>query len=410
MKKANILIKDYSEEKTTLLGRAADYITNVMNVRLFASKDLEIERFNQLKGSFISKGERSGFYLTGYYIVQGIFSSIYITILLIVLIQKHESSQISPGDFAFVVMINFEIINMLFRTSHVFRDYVMDWGTVDQALAILDHIPEVLDKADAKPLKITQGSIIFEEVAFSYKDTAPLFCNKSITILPGQKVGLVGYSGGGKSTFVNLILRLYDVKEGRILIDAQDIRGCTQDSLRLNVAMIPQDPSLFHRTIMENIRYGRSEASDEEVTEAAKRAHAHEFIINLPDGYNSLVGERGVKLSGGQRQRVAIARAILKNAPILMLDEATSQLDSVTEGHIQESLRELMHGKTTLVIAHRLSTLLNMDRILVFDKGKIIEDGTHTELLNNNWLYKTLWDTQIGGFLLDKRDDDNTTS
>jgi ATP-binding cassette subfamily B protein len=200
---------------------------------------------------------------------------------------------------------------------------------------------------------------------------------------------------------VNLILRLYDVTEGCILIDGQDIRDVTQESLRASIAMIPQDPSLFHRSLMENVRYGRTDASDEDVIEAAKRAHAHEFIRTLPQGYASLVGERGVKLSGGQRQRIAIARAILKNAPILILDEATSQLDSVTEILIQESLWSLMQGKTTIVIAHRLSTLLQMDRILVFDRGKIVEDGTHQELLSKVGLYKILWDAQVGGFLPD---------
>ncbi|MDG7052549.1 MAG: ATP-binding cassette domain-containing protein [Wolbachia endosymbiont of Alcedoecus sp.] len=195
----------------------------------------------------------------------------------------------------------------------------------------------------------------------------------------GQKVGLVGYSGGGKSTFVNLVLRLYDVKSGKISIDGQDIRNVTQDSLHRNIGMIPQDPSLFHRTLMENIRYGKADASDDEVIETAKRAHAHEFISKLPQGYESLVGERGVKLSGGQRQRIAIARAILKNAPILILDEATSQLNSVTESDIQKSLWELMQGKTTIVIAHRLSTLLHMDRILVFDKGKRLSKTARTK-------------------------------
>ena len=190
--------------------------------------------------------------------------------------------------------------------------------------------------------------------------------------------------------------------DGAILIDGQDISGVTQDSLRENIAMIPQDPSLFHRSLMENIRYSRTSASDEEVIEASKKAYCHDFIVKLPQGYDSLVGERGVKLSGGQRQRIAIARAILKNAPILILDEATSQLDSVTEKLIQKSLWELMQGKTTIVIAHRLSTLLHMDRILVFDKGKIIEDGTHDELLAKSGLYKSLWDAQVGGFLLEE--------
>ena len=212
-----------------------------------------------------------------------------------------------------------------------------------------------------------------------------------------------GYSGGGKSTFVNLIMRLYDVTDGAILVDDQDIRDVTQDSLRTSIAMIPQDPSLFQRSLMENIRYGRIDASDKEVIEAAKKAHAHEFITKLSQEYDSLVGERGVKLSGGQRQRISIARAILKNAPILILDEATSQLDSVTERGIQESLWELMQDKTTLVIAHRLSTLLHVDRILVFDQGIIVEDGAHEELLANNGLYRTLWGTQVGGFLQDKK-------
>jgi len=196
------------------------------------------------------------------------------------------------------------------------------------------------------------------------------------------------------------------VTDGAILIDGQDIRDVTQDSLRENIAMIPQDPSLFHRSLMENIRYGRIDTTDEEVIEAAKKAHAHGFIEKLQQGYGSLVGERGIKLSGGQRQRIAIARAILKNAPILILDEATSQLDSVTENLIQESLWKLMQNKTTIVIAHRLSTLLHMDRILVFDKGKIVEDGTHSDLLTKGGVYKNLWDAQVGGFLDDEKTED----
>jgi len=199
-----------------------------------------------------------------------------------------------------------------------------------------------------------------------------------------------------------LILRLYDVTNGSIIIDGQDIRDVSQDSLHKNIAMIPQDPSLFHRSLMDNIRYGRIDATDEEVIEAAKKAHAHEFIKMLPQGYDSLVGERGVKLSGGQRQRIAISRAILKDAPILILDEATSQLDSVTESLIQDSLWELMQDKTTIVIAHRLSTLLHMNRVLVFDQGKIVEEGSPDELLAKGGLYKKLWDAQVGGFLGDK--------
>jgi len=279
-------------------------------------------------------------------------------------------------------------------------------GRCKQSLMSLMLPLEILDKPDAVILKCNRGQITFDNVKFHYKGTEPLFQNKSIEIKAGQKVGLVGYSGGGKSTFVNLILCLYDVTDGAILIDGQDIRDVTQDSLRASIAMIPQDPSLFHRSLMDNIRYGRIDATDKEVMEAARKAHAHEFIEKLSQGYDSLVGERGVKLSGGQRQRIAIARAILKNAPILILDEATSQLDSVTESGIQESLWELMQDKTTIVIAHRLSTLLHMDRILLFDQGVIVEDGTHAELLGRGGLYRTLWDAQVGGFLPDKKSED----
>jgi ATP-binding cassette subfamily B protein len=304
-------------------------------------------------------------------------------------------------------MTNFNIINTLFQFSHTIGDFIANWSAVDQAIALLDAREMThSDKPKATALNCTHGKITFDQVKFHYKGTEKLFQNKSIEIQAGQKVGLVGYSGGGKSTFVNLILRLYEVIDGAILIDGQDIRDVTQDSLRENIAMIPQDPSLFHRSLMENIRYGRVDSTDQEVIEAAKKAHAHEFIEKLKQGYDSLVGERGVKLSGGQRQRIAIARAILKNAPILILDEATSQLDSVTESLIQESLWELIQNKTTIVIAHRLSTLLHMDRILVFDKGKIVEDGTHGELLAKGGLYKNLWDAQVGGFFPDKKSED----
>lgn len=239
----------------------------------------------------------------------------------------------------------------------------------------------------------------FQAVNFQYVNNVPLFQNKHVLIKAVEKVGLVGFSGSGKSTFTNLVLRLFDLSSGQITIDHQNIREVMQESLRENIALIPQDISLFLHTLMDNIRYGSIDASDDEVIEASKKAHCHKFISQLPDQYQSLVGERGIKLSGGQRQRIAIARAVLKKAPILILDEATSVLDSVTEKYIQEALRPLMAGKTTIVIAHRLSTLSEMDRVLVFDKGQIIEDGTHDELMLLNGHYAKMWHMQAGGFL-----------
>lgn len=322
------------------------------------------------------------------------------------LVHLYRKNLISIGDFALILGLSMELGHMMWYTMSRIDEFNQAIGKCKQSLSSLVINPEINDRSDAQPLIVQKGEIKFDKVHFHYKGAEPIFEDKSIIIKSSQKVGLVGYSGAGKSTFVNLILRLYDVQSGKISIDGQDIRNVIQDSLHRNIGMIPQDPSLFHRTLMENIRYGKIDASDDEVIEAAKRAHAHEFISKLPQGYESLVGERGVKLSGGQRQRIAIARVILKNAPILILDEATSALDTPTEQLIQESLNEVLEtsNATTIVIAHRLSTLLHMDRILVLDQGKIVEDGTHQELLDKNGMYKTLWDAQIGGFLPDKRE------
>ena len=399
MKKAAALSKLEAESDSQVWGNVVDYITNMFAVKIFSSYSHEKNRINQKLVELTSKSKASILFLRAYFITQGSLFSLYILSCLCGMIYLSQHKLITPGDFALVFMLNFEIINRLFQLAIIVKNFISHFGTVDQALTILEDIPDIQDKADAQTLKIKKGKIVFDTVKFHYKGAEPLFQNISVKIKAGQRVALVGYSGGGKSTFVNLILRLYDVSDGAILIDGQDIRDVTQDSLRKNIAMIPQDSSLFHRSLMENIRYGRTDATDEEVIEAAKKAHAHEFIEKLEQGYDSLVGERGVKLSGGQRQRIAIARAILKNAPILILDEATSQLDSVTESLIQESLSDLMQNKTTIVIAHRLSTLLHMDRILVFDKGKIVEDGTQSELLAKGGLYKNLWDAQVGGFL-----------
>jgi ATP-binding cassette subfamily B protein len=274
-------------------------------------------------------------------------------------------------------------------------------GVCKQALTIIQDPIEITDSPNAKPLKVSRGEITFDNVTFHYLPKANIFEDKSITIHAGEKVGLVGFSGSGKTTFVNLILRYYDVENGRILIDGQDIAEVSQDSLREQIALIPQDASLFHRSLIENIHYGRLNATEEEIYQAAKKAHAQEFIEKMSEGYHTLVGERGIKLSGGQRQRIAITRAILKDAKILILDEATSALDSVTERLIQDSLQDLMQGRTCIVIAHRLSTLSGMDRILVFKEGQIIEEGSPDELLALGGHYATMWEMQAGGFLPD---------
>ncbi|MBX9977522.1 MAG: ABC transporter ATP-binding protein/permease [Alphaproteobacteria bacterium] len=390
-----------AEARSVVVGSLVDILGNMMSVRLFANREGETRYLTQSLNEYVRQDQRRDWFFLKVFAIQGSSFVIYQGICLFLLLKGYGQGRVTAGDFALVFTLNISIIDRLWNLLQHIRQLTHLVGEITQGLRLVLSPPEIMDAPDAPLLTVTEGRIIFDRVGFHYKGVDPLFQDKSIIIEPGQRVGLVGKSGGGKSTFVNLILRLYDVTQGRILIDGQDIKDVTQDSLHKAIAMIPQDPSLFHRSLMDNIRYGKYNATDDDVMNAAKRAHAHGFISKLPRGYESLVGERGVKLSGGQRQRIAIARAILKNAPILMLDEATSQLDSVTEAAIQESLLSLMEGKTTLVIAHRLSTLLHMDRILVFDKGRIVEDGTHADLLAKGGLYTTLWNAQIGGFLGD---------
>lgn len=392
-----------SDEQTAaesdVAGQLVDTLSNNINVRIFARKNNEISRLSKDLDLTKEKFQTKEWFLIKLHFAQGLLIAIMLAIMLYFLIQLKAAQLVTIGDFALIIGLSLEVGYMSWFTLNQIDSFNQAIGKCKQSLSSLFVPLDIKNKENAADLNVTKGEINFTGVMFHYKDQEILFKNKSVTIKAGQKVGLVGYSGSGKSTFVNLILRLYDVREGSINIDGQNIKDVTQDSLRKNISIIPQDPSLFHRSLMENIRYGRMEASDEEVIEAAKRAHAHDFIMSMPEGYNSPVGERGVKLSGGQRQRIAIARAILKNAPILILDEATSQLDSVTEQYIQNSLWKLMQGKTTLVIAHRLSTLLYMDRIIVFDRGKIVGDDTHVELLKKGGLYRTLWNAQVGGLL-----------
>ncbi len=404
MSKRLVYLADaHAHSESVISGQLVDSITNVSNVKIFARSLYEVGRLENSLLVTKENFQKKNIFLIILHSVQGALIAIMLGMMVYFLIHLYKSHLISIGDFALILGLSMEVAYTTWATMKQVDEFYQAVGKCKQSLACLVVPQDIQDKADAQNLLVTKGQITFSDVKFHYKDTELLFQKKSVTIEAGQKIGLVGYSGGGKSTFVNLILRLYDVTDGHILIDGQDIRTITQDSLRSNIAMIPQDPSLFHRTLMENIRYGNIRATDEDVIEAAKKAYAHEFIKKLPQGYESPVGERGVKLSGGQRQRIAIARAILKNAPILILDEATSQLDSVTERGIQDSLWELMQNKTTIVIAHRLSTLLHMDRIIVFDQGRIMEDGTHSELLASGGLYKILWDAQVGGFLPENR-------
>jgi ATP-binding cassette, subfamily B, multidrug efflux pump len=277
-------------------------------------------------------------------------------------------------------------------------------GVVQEGMLTIARPHTLVDSEDAPPLKVTRGAVRFDDVRFGYGHQTGLIDGLSLDVQPGEKIGLVGRSGAGKSTLVNLLLRFFDLDQGRILIDGQDIANVTQESLRAQISVVTQDTSLLHRSIRDNIRYGKPGATDTDIVAAARLAHAHEFILGLEDqlgrrGYDAQVGERGVKLSGGQRQRVAIARVILKNAPILVLDEATSALDSEVEAAIQSSLATLMHGKTVIAIAHRLSTIAQMDRLIVLDDGRIVEQGTHDGLLRAGGHYAALWRRQSGGFI-----------
>ncbi len=404
LRKTGYYSHEFSESLTLLNGKVVDALTNMVNIRLFSRHPFEKSYINRFQKETRLNYHKMMHYNAWTKTFLGATGLIFIFSMLGGGLYSVSRNLITIGDFA-LIMSSLTLIGLVWYMSMNLIQFFQDVGTCQQALSLVYQQHQIKDVEHAKPLRVTRGEIKFENVSFNYVANQNLFSQKNITINGGEKIGLVGYSGSGKTTFVNLILRYFDLQDGRILIDGQDIRLVTQRSLRRQVSVIPQDSSLFHRTLMENIRYGRLTATDDEVITAAKAAHCDEFIRKIPLGYQALVGERGIKLSGGQRQRVAIARAFLKNAPILILDEATSSLDSVTEKYIQESLHELMSNRTTIVIAHRLSTLRAMDRILVFDQGKIIADGTHSELLETCSHYAYLWETQSGGMLPSKPND-----
>ncbi len=392
-----------SDNKSIIRGRYVDTLTNVLTVKLFARWKHEDAYLREALDDTTLSGQDMLHTINSMYIWMEVVIVFFMGAVFAASVYFWQYDLITVGDVAMVLPMMIRLSTMSWWMSDVFTTLFSQLGQVEEGMETITRTHAVIDNDGAEPLKATQGHIRFDDVHFSY-GAKPVFEKLSVDIPSGQKIGLVGSSGAGKSTFIQILLRLYDLQGGKIVIDGQNIAEVGQDSLREQIAVIPQMSDLLHRSIRDNIRYGRLDATDEDVIEAAKKAHAHDFIMELEDNegnlaYDAKVGERGVKLSGGQRQRVAIARAVLKNAPILILDEATSSLDSESERLIQDSLKTLMEGKTVIVIAHRLSTIAHLDRLIVMDEGRIIEDGSHKALLTGEGLYARLWNMQSGGFI-----------
>lgn len=380
-------------------GALSDALTNSTNIKLFSTERHEYGILEKIADELRDLRRRSwdkqndSIYAQVFVLMIIEFITIYWCVI------SWKAGTITLGDIVLAQSLILKLGDMIWNLNNVFRNFYESHADAQEMVDILNLPAEVADVRGAKKLKIGPGGISFDKVQFNYNETRGILKDLSLDIKPKEKIALVGPSGAGKSTVVKLIFRLYDLSDGKISIDGQDISKVTQESLHGALAMVPQEPILFHRSLMENIRYGRLDATDAEVYEAAKKAHCHEFISSLSNGYDTLVGERGIKLSGGERQRVAIARAILKNAPILVLDEATSSLDSESESLIHDALHELMKNKTVIVIAHRLSTIMEMDRIVVVEGGKVVDTGTHEELIARDGTYKKLWSIQAGGFM-----------
>lgn len=393
-KKIEPLAKSYAESRSNAIGTIVDSFININNVILFAKLAYEKTHLRKFLNSMVLNHQILDKKFMMYGILLGIISLFFQATIIIILVYLGSKKLLTAGDFVLIFMLVNSFLDHIWVFSDSLFKITEQLGMFKQALGFISIPREIVDKPTAKPLQIKDGTIVFSRVKFFYNENQQLFNDKTLLINGSEKIGLVGYSGSGKSTFVNLIIRAFDIQGGDILIDNQSIQSITLQSLRENISFIPQDPLLFHRTIMDNIKYGRQEASDDEVLAISKLAHVHEFVAELPQGYQTLVGERGIKLSNGQRQRIAIARAMLKNSKILILDEATSALDSITEQLIQEALKVAMKNKTVIVIAHRLSTIKAMDRILVFNKGCIVEEGTHEYLLEKGPIYQNMWQVQ----------------
>lgn len=384
-----------------LTGQTVDLLSNIAAMQDYARRPYEIERLEGAIDKRRKAGLRNWYYGETVLILNNILQTLFGATMVLAALWLLQQGAISLGDIVLTLTVIFRIEGHLQTLGQNLNRISNVWGEVEESLREVIEPHEIADKPKAPDLLAERGEIRFDHVTFGYED-AQIFQELNLTIPAGQRVGLVGRSGAGKSTIVRLVLRHHDLVSGRILIDGADVAKVTQESLRSSISLVPQEPLLFHRSIAENIAYGKPEASMEEIQRAAELAQAEGFIERLPEGYESLVGERGIKLSGGERQRVAIARAILKDAKILLLDEATSALDSESEVEIQKALHALMEGKTVIAIAHRLSTLREMDRIIVIDQGEIVEDGSHDELEKKGGVYAELWSHQAGGFLQDE--------
>lgn len=399
-KKIRVLNENEATAYNKKTGQLADSISNITSVKSYAKEKYEQRRY----ADFQVKAMNASFATMRATITRDyLFSSIIIVLtaaLLIFLMGGSVWFGLSVSTLILLVNYSQTLLGELYDITHIFKDINRCFGDAYEMTVILDMVDDVVDEKGAKTLKLHDGEIIFNNVTFKHKDAKDtIFENFSLAIKPGEKVGLVGISGSGKTTLTKLLLRFANVDAGEILVDGQDIRYVTQNSLREAIAYVPQETALFHRSISDNISYAKPNTEMTRIKEVARLAHVDEFVDKLPEGYDTLVGERGVKLSGGQRQRIAIARAMLKDAPILVLDEATSALDSESEALIQEALNNLMQGRTAIVVAHRLSTIANLDRIVVLKDGMIAEQGTHKELLKKNGAYAKLWSRQSGAFL-----------
>jgi ATP-binding cassette subfamily B protein len=380
----------YGKDKALVAGKIVDSIANISAIRIFSSYKHESKYLRNYTNKSINSDQNMQWFMLKLRYVLGISCTLMMTTQIYYIINLRSNLEISIGECILIITLCVSVMEEIWGLTQSFGDLFEQIGSFSQSMSLLKKY-EIHDDLNAEPLKVKTPVIEFKNVTFKFRNNNNVFKNQSIIIKAYERVGLVGFSGSGKTTFASMIFRLYDIEEGSILIDNRDISKVPQNSLRDNISIIPQEPILFHRSILENIRYGNLKASDEEIYEAAKASYIHDFILDLPDGYNTICGERGNNLSGGQRQLIIIARALLKKASILILDEATSSLDTHTEHLIHQSLQNLMQGKTVLIIAHKLSTFLNMDRILVFKNGNIVEDGTHSELQKDGNIYKMLW-------------------